>query len=63
MYHGSIIGGHSSSTMTAMRVRGLLYWKGQQKHIRQYVRECLIYQKNKIEMVKTPRLLQPFLIP
>ena len=39
------------------------YWKGQQKHVRQYIRECPICQQNKSENTRTPGLLQPLPIP
>jgi transposase InsO family protein len=63
IYHDSVIGGHSGVTVTAKRVGSLFYWRKQQKHVRAYVRECHICQKNKNENVKTPGLLQPLPIP
>ena len=63
LYHSSAVGGHSGSTATAKRVGSLFYWKGQQKHIRQFVRACSICQQNKNENVATPGLLQPLPIP
>jgi hypothetical protein len=40
LYHNSVVGGHSGVTATTKRVGSLFYWKGQHKHIRQFVREC-----------------------
>jgi hypothetical protein len=45
------------------KVGSLFYWKKQQKHIRQFVRECSICQQNKHENVLTLGLLQPLPIP
>ena len=63
LYHNSVVGGHSGVTATTKRVGSLFYWKGQQKHIRQFVRECSTCQKNKHENVDTSGLLQPLPIP
>ena len=63
LYHDSAIGGHSGITVTAKRVGSLFYWRKQHKHVRAYVRECHICQKNKSENVLTPGLLQPLPIP
>ena len=40
IFHNSAVRGHSSMTITAKTIGGLFYWKGQQKHIRQFIREC-----------------------
>jgi hypothetical protein len=63
IYHDFAIGEHSGVTVTAKRVGSLFYWRKHQKHVRAYVRECHICQKNKSENVKTPGLLQPLPIP
>ena len=31
--------------------------------VQKFVTECLVYQQNKVEIIKTPSLLQPFSIP
>ena len=49
--------------MTSKRVGQVFYWKGLQKLVRQYVRECSVCQQNKGENVKSPGLLQPLPIP
>jgi galactose-1-phosphate uridylyltransferase len=59
LYHDSAAGGHSGTIVTAKRVANGFYWKGQQKYIRQYTRECPICQQNKFENTHTPGLLQP----
>ena len=63
LYHSSTMGGHSGVTATAKRVGSLFYWKGQQKHIRQFIRECSTCQRNKHENIATPGLLQPLPVP
>jgi hypothetical protein len=63
VFHNSAVGGHSGMTMTSKTVGSLFYWKGQQKYIRQYVRECIVCQRNKHENVASPGLLQPLPIP
>jgi len=49
--------------VTAKTVRSLFYWRGQQKHIRQHIRECSVCQRNKHENMASPGLLQPLPIP
>jgi hypothetical protein len=63
MFHNSTVGGHSGMRVTAKSVGSLFYWRGQQKHIRQHVRECSVCQRNKHENVASPGLLQPLPIP
>jgi hypothetical protein len=63
LYHDTAAGGHSGVVVTAQKVGSLFYWKKQQKHIRQFVRECSICQQNKHENVLTPGLLQPQPVP
>jgi transposase InsO family protein len=46
-------------TVTSKTVSNLFYWKRQQKHVRQYVSECHVCQRNKHENVASPGLLQP----
>jgi len=57
MSHSSAVGGYFGVTGIAKKVGGLYYWKGQQKHIRKFVRECSICQRNKNGNVVTPGLL------
>jgi hypothetical protein len=63
MFHNSAMGGHSGMTVTSKTIGGLFYWKGQLKHIRQYIRECITCQRNKHENVASLGLLQPLPIP
>jgi hypothetical protein len=57
MFHDSTVGGHLGMTITSKTIEGMFYWKGQQKHIRQYIRKCNIYQRNKHENVASLGLL------
>jgi len=50
-------------TVTTKTVGSLFYWRGQQKQIRQYIRECNVCQRNKHENVASPGLLQPLPVP
>jgi hypothetical protein len=63
MFYNSAVGGHSGMTVTTKTIGGLFYWKGQQKHIRQFIRECNVCQRNKHENIASPGLLQPLPIP
>ena len=63
IYHDTAAGGHSRATITAKRLKQVFYWRKLQKFVRQYVRECSIYQQNKTENVKLSGLLQPLPIP
>jgi IS30 family transposase len=63
MFHNSALEGHSGMTVTSKTVGSLFYWKGQQKHIRQHVREYNVCQRTKHEIVVSPGLIQPLPIP
>ena len=39
------------------------FWDGLKFDIQKFVAECLVFQQNKVETIKTPGLLQPFSIP
>jgi len=63
LHHDTATRGHSGVVVTTQKVGSLFYWKKQQKHIWQFVRECNMCQQNKNENVLTPGLLQPLPIP
>jgi hypothetical protein len=63
MFYNLAVGGHSGMIVTAKTIGGLFYWKGQQKHIRQFIRECNVCQRNKHENMVSLGLLQPLPIP
>lgn len=58
-FHGSAIGGHSGVHVTRKRISSLLYWKGLTTDVRKWIRECVVCQKCKGEIVASPGLLQP----
>lgn len=57
--HDSATGGHSGRDHTAARVKARFYWKGMTKDVQSYVRECVVCQRSKAELVASPGLLQP----
>ena len=61
--HASPEGGHSGRDLNIRRIRNIFHWKGLNKHVRQYIRECVICQTSKPETVASPGLLQPLPIP
>lgn len=62
-HHSSPEAGHSGRDGTTMRVKRRFYWKGMNKDIKQFVRECVVCQAAKYEPIASPRLLQPLDIP
>lgn len=61
--HDSIVGGHSSTDVTAIRAKSLFYWKGLTKDIINHVKNYGIFQQSKHNLVAYPGLLQPLPIP
>ncbi|PNY06838.1 retrotransposon-related protein [Trifolium pratense] len=61
--HDSPSGGHSGRDVTAARVKSLFFWKGMNKDIQHYVRNCDVYQRCKPDLSASPGLLQPLPIP
>jgi hypothetical protein len=48
---------------TYHRFKKDFFWEGLKEDVQQFVAECLVCQKNKGEIIKTPGLLQPLAIP
>ena len=61
--HTSLIGGHSRFLKTYHRVKKEFFWEGLKTDVQRFMVECLAFQQNKVEMVKTLGLLQPLNIP
>ncbi|GJV46329.1 putative nucleotidyltransferase, ribonuclease H [Tanacetum coccineum] len=61
--HESPMGGHSGVNATVQRIKGMFYWKGISKGVRQLVRNCDVCMRAKHEYVASPGLLQPLPIP
>jgi hypothetical protein len=61
--HTSPVGGHSGFLKTYHRVKNDFFWDGLKTDVQSFVVECLVFQQNKVETIKTPGLLQPLAIP
>ena len=61
--HTSLVGEHSRFLKTYHRVKKELFWEGLKIDVQRFMEECLVYQKNKVETIKTLGLLQPLNIP
>jgi len=61
--HTSPLGGHSGFLKSYHRVKKEFYWDGLKSYIQKFVVECLVFQQNKVEIIKTSSLLQPLSIP
>jgi hypothetical protein len=44
-------------------VKREFFWDGLKTNVQRFVAECLVFQKNKVETIKTPGILQPLAIP
>lgn len=58
-FHSSALGGHSGERATYKRLKLLFYWPNMQQQVKEYVRVCPVYQKNKSENTPYPGLLAP----
>lgn len=63
MFHDSPMGGHSKVQATYKKLAILLYWKGMQKVVHNYVQDCDICNHHIPENVKYLGHLQPLLPP
>jgi len=61
--HTSPLGGHLGFLKTYHRVKKEFFWDGLKLDIQKFVAECLVFEQNKVEIIKTPGLLQPLSIP
>ena len=61
--HISPLGGNSGFLKTYQRAKKDFFWDGLKSDIQKFVAECLVFQQNKVETIKTPGLLQPLSIP
>ena len=62
-FHASKIGGHEGVTKSVSRICKQFYWPKMQQDIRDFVRECTICQRTKVEQALPAGLLHPLLIP
>jgi len=61
--HNSPTGGHSGRDATLQKLKQLVYWKGMNKEVQHYIRQCTICQAYKYDASAQPSLLQPLPIP
>lgn len=61
--HGSKEGGHSGISATIKRAELFFYWPTLKGDITKFVKECIVCQRNKVEHIPSPGLLQPIQIP
>ena len=61
--HATPTTGHSGFTKTYDRVKRSFFWDGMKQYVCNFVVECDVCQRNKVEIIKSPGTLQPLLIP
>ncbi|XP_042974800.1 uncharacterized protein LOC122306438 [Carya illinoinensis] len=61
--HASPSTSHSGYHKSLQRARQDFYWPGLKKEVKTYIRECEVCQKNKVENINPPGLLQPLHVP
>ena len=61
--HISSVGGNSRFLKIYHRVKKELFWEGLKYDVLRFIVECLVFQQNKVEIVKTIGLLHPLNIP
>lgn len=54
---------HERFFKTLQRIRANFYWKGLKRSIREFIRECEVCQRHKVEQTTLAGLLQPLPIP
>ena len=57
------LGGHSGFLKTYHRVKKEFFWDGLKYNIQKFVAECLVFQQNKFETIKTLGIPRPLSIP
>lgn len=62
-FHMSALGGHSGERATYPSLKLIFYWPKMNQHVKEYVKACLICQKNKVEHTPYPGLLKPLPVP
>ncbi|XP_071699926.1 uncharacterized protein [Rutidosis leptorrhynchoides] len=60
-FHNDSPGGHSGVNATVKRIGVSFYWKKMRKHVKQFIRECVLCHRP--DLTKYPGLLQPIPIP
>lgn len=62
-YHDTPTGGHSGEVKTYLRLASKWFWQGMRKKVAQYIRECVVCQRNKHSQQHPAGLLQPLPVP
>jgi len=62
LFHDCPTGGHSGIQVTKKKIVSVLYWKGLNRDVRNYIRACVVCQRNKLDLSTPARLLQPLSI-
>ncbi|KAL1352379.1 hypothetical protein AAHE18_06G162500 [Arachis hypogaea] len=62
-HHDNGMGGHSGYFQTYKRLVAVVFWKGMQRRVKDYVATCSICQQSKYIALKPAGLLQPLPIP
>ena len=57
--HDSVLSRHQGFLKTYRQIRETFSWKGLKGEVMQHIRECNIFQQNKIEHIHPLELLQP----
>jgi hypothetical protein len=61
--HATPTTGHSRFTKTYDRFKLSFFWDGMKQYVCNFVVECDVCQRNKVEIIKSPGTLQPLPIP
>jgi hypothetical protein len=56
-------GAHEGYQKTVQRIRSIFYWKGMKTRVKEFIRQCDICQRHKVDNLSPAGLLQPLPIP
>nr|GEZ28980.1 hypothetical protein [Tanacetum cinerariifolium] len=62
-FHSGSVGGHVGVQATLHKLCSLFYWRKMRRELKQFVRECDVCQRSKLDLSSYPGLLQPLPIP
>lgn len=62
-FHNSVFGGHSGEKAPLIRLQLIFYWPLMQQHVKTFIQECPVCQRNKSENIPYPGLLAPLPVP
>lgn len=62
-FHATSIGRHFGIHATRHRLSNMLYWRGLARVVKNWVKECIVCQKRKVNLAAFPSLLQLLPIP